>query len=138
MGIMSWDLDGGFSAAPLVRTPRLTIRCEYPDTDMPPTEVTFRLATSYGLLTAREAHDWFLKHHCVGDLHGEGEIFAPAQKCCVVALRLYSKAQVYSSPEFHLGEGIMSNTVRPNVVSDVMKVTPIVKGDPPQLLNSRS
>ena len=40
--------------------PRLTVRCEYPDTDMPPTEVTFRLSPSYGLLTAREAHDWFL------------------------------------------------------------------------------
>ncbi len=41
-------------------TPRLTIRCEYPDTDMPPTEVTFRLSPSYGLHTARDAHDWFL------------------------------------------------------------------------------
>ena len=60
MGIYSWDLDGGFSTAPLVRTPRLTIRCEYPDTDLPPTEVTFRLSPSYGLLTAREAHEWFL------------------------------------------------------------------------------
>ncbi len=41
-------------------TPRLTVRCEYPDTDMPPSEVTFRLSPSYGLLTALEAHDWFL------------------------------------------------------------------------------
>ena len=41
-------------------TPRLTVRCEYPDTDMAPTEVTFRLAASYGIRTAREAHDWFL------------------------------------------------------------------------------
>ena len=41
-------------------TPRLTVRCEYPDTDMEPTEVTFRLAASYGLLTALEVHDWFL------------------------------------------------------------------------------
>ena len=40
--------------------PRLTIRCEYPDTDLPPTEVTFRLSPSYGLHTARDAHDWFL------------------------------------------------------------------------------
>ena len=31
MGIMSWDLDGGFNTAPLVRAPRLTIRYEYPD-----------------------------------------------------------------------------------------------------------
>ena len=44
----------------MAKTPRLTIRCEYPDTDMEPTEVTFRLSPSYGLLTARETHDWFL------------------------------------------------------------------------------
>ncbi len=61
MGIMSWDLDGGFNTAPLVRTPRLTIRCEYPDTDMPPTEVTFGLSPRYGLHTAHEAHEWFLE-----------------------------------------------------------------------------
>ena len=30
-------------------TPRLTVRCEYPD--MPPTEVTFGLSPSYGILT---------------------------------------------------------------------------------------
>ena len=34
-------------------TPRLTIRCEYPDTDMPLTEVTFRLSPSYGLTTGQ-------------------------------------------------------------------------------------
>ena len=60
MGIYSWDLDGGFSSPPLVRTPRITIRCEYPDTSLEPTEVTFGLAPSYSLHTAREAHDWFL------------------------------------------------------------------------------
>ncbi len=60
MGIMAWDLDGGFNTAPLVRTPRLTIRCEYPDTDLPPTEVTFGLSPSYGIHDAREAHEWFL------------------------------------------------------------------------------
>ncbi len=60
MGIMSWDLEGGFNTAPPVRTPRLTIRCEYPDTDMPPTEVTFGLSPFYGIHTALEAHDWFL------------------------------------------------------------------------------
>ena len=27
---------------------------------MPPTEATFWLSPSYGLLTARDAHDWFL------------------------------------------------------------------------------
>ncbi len=42
-------------------TPRLTVRCEYPDTDSPPSEVTFSLSPSYGIHTAREAHDWFLK-----------------------------------------------------------------------------
>ena len=44
----------------MAKTPRLTIRCEYPDTDLPPTEVTFRLSPSYGIHDAREAHDWFL------------------------------------------------------------------------------
>ena len=53
MGIMSWDLDSGFNTAPPVLTPRLTIRCEYPDTDLPPTEVTFRLSPSYGLTTGQ-------------------------------------------------------------------------------------
>ncbi len=62
MGIMSWDLDGsGFNTAPLVSTPRLTVRCEYPDTDLPPTEVTFRLSPSYGLTTGHEANEWFLE-----------------------------------------------------------------------------
>ncbi len=55
---MSWDLDGGFSAAPVVSTPRLTIRCEYPDSA--PTEVSFALSPRYGILDARAAHDWFL------------------------------------------------------------------------------
>ena len=41
-------------------SPRLTIRCEYPDTDLPPTEVTFRLSTSYGLTTGHEANEWFI------------------------------------------------------------------------------
>ncbi len=41
-------------------TPRLTVRCEYDDTDMPPTEVTFRLSPSYGLATAHEANQWFI------------------------------------------------------------------------------
>ena len=31
MGVYSWDLDGGFSSPPRVRTPRLTVRREYPD-----------------------------------------------------------------------------------------------------------
>ena len=61
MGMYSWDMDGGFSSPPLVRTPRLTVRCEYPENDLAPTVVSFRLSPSYGLLTAREAHDWFLE-----------------------------------------------------------------------------
>ena len=42
-------------------TPRLTVRCEYPDTDMAPTEVTFRLSPSYGLTTGHEANEWFIE-----------------------------------------------------------------------------
>ena len=60
MGIYSCDLDGGFNAAPLVRTLCLTVRCEYPDTDMPLTEVTFRLSPTYGIHNARDAREWFL------------------------------------------------------------------------------
>ncbi len=41
--------------------PRLTIRCEYPDPDTPPSETTFCLAPSYGIHNAREAHEWFLR-----------------------------------------------------------------------------
>ncbi len=40
--------------------PRLTIRCEYDDTDMAPTVVSFALSPSYGLNTAHEANEWFL------------------------------------------------------------------------------
>ncbi len=45
-------------------TPRLTVRCEYPDGSSPPSEVSFRLSPSYGLHTAREAHEWFLLMMC--------------------------------------------------------------------------
>ncbi len=45
----------------MAKTPRLTVRCEYPDGSSPPTEVTFSLAPSYGIHDAREAHDWFLQ-----------------------------------------------------------------------------
>ena len=55
MGIASFG-----PVQPQTRTPRLTIRCEYPDTLMAPTEVSFRLSPRYGVRTAREAHDWFL------------------------------------------------------------------------------
>ncbi len=46
---------------PWENPPRLTIRCDYPDTDMAPTAVTFRLSPRYGLHTAHEANEWFLK-----------------------------------------------------------------------------
>ena len=49
-----------FSTREPVRNPRLTIRCEYPDTDLPPSEVTFRLSPSYGLTTGHEANEWFI------------------------------------------------------------------------------
>ncbi len=42
-------------------TPRLTVRCQYPDESSPPSEVSFRLSRSYGIHDAREAHDWFLQ-----------------------------------------------------------------------------
>ncbi len=69
MGIMSWDLKAGFSSPEPVRNPRLTIRCEYPDTGMPPTVVTFRLSPSYGLTTAHEANERFI------DMMYEHELF---------------------------------------------------------------
>ena len=47
MGLLSWDLDGGFSTPEPVRNPRLSVRCEY--ADMAPTEVTFGLSPSYGI-----------------------------------------------------------------------------------------
>jgi hypothetical protein len=66
---MSWDLDGGLSSPPRGRNPRLTVRCQYPDTGMAPTEVTFGLSPRYGIHTAREVHDWFL------EMMGEHEEF---------------------------------------------------------------
>ena len=60
MGILPWDLGTGFGFVEPVGTPRLTVLCVYPDMSSPPSEVSFRLSPSYGLLTAREAHDWFL------------------------------------------------------------------------------
>ena len=40
-------------ASPHGRNPRLTVRCEYPEAGMAPTEVTFRLSPSYGIHTGR-------------------------------------------------------------------------------------
>ena len=42
-------------------TPRLTVRCEYPNTDMPPTVVTFGLSPAYDIRNAHEANEWFLE-----------------------------------------------------------------------------
>ena len=61
MGIYSWDLGGGFNSLESVRSPRLTVRCEYPDTGMAPTEITFGLSPRHGIHTAHEAHEWFLE-----------------------------------------------------------------------------
>ena len=61
MGIYSWDWEGGFGGLELPRTPRLTIRCEYPDGSNPPSEVSFRLCPRYGIHDARVAHEWFLR-----------------------------------------------------------------------------
>ena len=58
MGIYAWGSFGSTRKA--TRNPRLTIRCEYPDTDLEPTYVTFRLAASYGLTTGHEANEWFI------------------------------------------------------------------------------
>ena len=41
--------------------PRVTVLCVYPDMSSPPSEVSFCLSPSYGIHTAREAHDWFLE-----------------------------------------------------------------------------
>ena len=49
------------------KIPRLTVRCEYPGTPLEPTEVTFGLSPSYGIHTAREAHDWFIEMMAVND-----------------------------------------------------------------------
>ena len=59
----SWDLDGGFNL-PLPKCehgPYLTVRCEYPDTSLPSTEVRFRLSRRYGIHTALDANRWFLR-----------------------------------------------------------------------------
>ena len=59
MGISSWGSFGSTQRA--TRPPRLTVRCEYPDTDMPPTVVSFGLSPSYGIHNTRDAHELFLK-----------------------------------------------------------------------------
>ncbi len=41
--------------------PQLTVHCTYPGTELPPTSVTFGLSPEYGIHTASEAHDWFLR-----------------------------------------------------------------------------
>ena len=42
------------------RDPLLTVHRKCPRRPPEPTEVTFGLGASYGIHTAREAHDWFL------------------------------------------------------------------------------
>ncbi len=57
MGILGW---GSGATQPAKLTPRLTVHCEYPDDGLAPTVVSFRLSPSYGLLTATDAHNWFV------------------------------------------------------------------------------
>ena len=57
----SWDIEGFDPSLPQTRTPRLTVRCDYPDSSMEPTCVSFRLSPPYGIHMARKAHDWFLR-----------------------------------------------------------------------------
>jgi hypothetical protein len=53
-------IDGVISPTPeVVCNPRLTIRCEYPDTHRSPTTATFCLSRSYGIRTVSDAHGWF-------------------------------------------------------------------------------
>ena len=61
MGIYSWDIGGGFSFSLPAPSPLITIRCEYLGLCPYPVEITFGLSPRYGIRTAREAHDWFLK-----------------------------------------------------------------------------
>ena len=61
MSPYSWDPKNGVvspTPEPACR-PRLTVFCEYPDTPMPPTEVTFSLSSFYGIRTVSDAHGWF-------------------------------------------------------------------------------
>ena len=60
MGISAWDPGHGLSIPQPARNPRPTIRCEYGDTGLAPTTVSFTPSRSYGLSTASETHDWFL------------------------------------------------------------------------------
>ena len=61
MGMYSWDIDGFGAIQPRTHTPRLSVRCEYPGGCIEPTQVTFMISPSYGILTALEAHEWFLE-----------------------------------------------------------------------------
>ena len=49
-----------------------------------------------------------------------------------MSLPLYSITQVYLFPELHFGDASISNAVRPRIESEVTRVTPRTKGDPPQ------
>ena len=66
MGITSWDLDGGFSTP--ARTQSTPNRPFFVYSDPTGPHV---LSPSYGILEAREAHDWFL---CMMREHEEFEV----------------------------------------------------------------
>ena len=54
-----WAASGGSPISHMV--PRLTIHCTYPNTTLAPTSITFTISRSYGIGSAAEAHDWFLR-----------------------------------------------------------------------------
>ena len=57
MGMCPWGIHGFGGVQPQTRTPRLSVRCEYPGTGLPPTAVSFRLSPSYGILTLQVSAD---------------------------------------------------------------------------------
>lgn len=40
--------------------PTITVFCEYPDSTIEPTDITFRLSPRYGLTDSGLVHEWFL------------------------------------------------------------------------------
>ena len=63
--------------------PRLTVRCEYPDTDMPPTEVTFGLSPSYGLTTGHERNSRSSPARSRAGMWTEASMLNPPPACQV-------------------------------------------------------
>ena len=94
MDIYARDLGSGFSSIEPLSNPRLTVRCEYPGSDSPPDEVTFRLSPRYGLLTARDTHDWFLKM-----MSGNEEFEVETDEPCEWLVPFWVKSRVVCKSE---------------------------------------